>query len=741
MRTALLAPIILALTAATTVSAQVLPYKDPSLTAHERAVDLCSRLTIEEKAQIMLDRSKAVERLDVPEFAWWSEALHGVGRNGYSTVFPSCIGMAASFDDVLLERIYTAISDEARAKNTAQRKTGHVGKYQGLSFWTPNINIFRDPRWGRGQETYGEDPYMNSRMGLAVVRGLQGQPSPYYKLYACAKHFAVHSGPEKIRHSFNIEDLSPRDLWETYLPAFKDLVQKGGVKEVMCAYQRFEGEPCCGSTRLLQQILRDEWGFQGIVVSDCGAITDFWKEGRHGVSADAAQASAKAVVSGTDVECGSEYKSLPAAVAAGYISEQQVDVSVVRLLEGRFELGDFDPDSLVSWTQIPESVIACQEHKDLALQMARQQMVLLHNRDNTLPLDKSADKIMVMGPNAADSTMLWGIYFGQPTHSVTVLEGIEAKIGSVRYDKACDITSLTVTEQTAGRSTEAADGSTTLQMTVTDAKTNTVEDIVAAAADVETVIFVGGISPNLEKEQAKVQAPGFDDGDRTSIELPQVQRDILRALHEAGKRVVLVNCSGSAVALTPEIETCDAILQAWYPGEQGGTAVADVLFGDFTPEGKLPVTFYKDDSQLPPFDDYAMQGRTYRFFRGEPLFAFGYGLSYTTFSLGTAVYDAAAGRVTVDVTNTGHRDGTEIVQVYVSRPGDDGGPLKTLRGFTRVPLKAGETSTAVIDMPRESFCWWDTGTNTMRVPDDGSFLLMVGTSSRNDDLQTIDVDL
>lgn len=721
--------------------AQQLPYQNPNLSARERAADLCGRLTIEEKAQIMLDRSKAVPRLGIPEFAWWNEALHGVGRNGYATLFPSCIGMASSFDDALLERIYTAISDEARAKNTVQRKTGNVGKYQGLSFWTPNINIFRDPRWGRGQETYGEDPYMNSRMGLAVVRGLQGPSGhKYMKLYACAKHFAVHSGPEKTRHRFNIENLSPRDLWETYLPAFKDLVQKGNVKEVMCAYQRFEGEPCCGSTRLLQHILRDEWGFDGLVVSDCGAITDFWKKGRHEVSEDAAAASAKAVLSGTDVECGTEYKSLPDAVKAGAITEAQVDVSVKRLLEARFELGDFDPDSLVEWTRIPESVVACKAHKDLALEMAREQMVLLQNRNNILPLKKDAGKIMVMGPNAADSTMLWGIYFGEPTHSVTVLEGIEHKVGKVAYGKACDITSMTVTETKAGKSTETADGSTTLQLSVTDEKTNTVEDILGMAEDAETVIFVGGISPNLEKEQAKVVAPGFDNGDRTSIELPEVQRNILKALHDAGKKIVFVNCSGSAVALTPETETCDAILQAWYPGEQGGHAVADVLFGDYNPGGKLPVTFYKDDSQLPPFDDYNMAGRTYRYFKGEPLYPFGYGLSYTTFKTGKPVYDAVNGKVRVEVSNTGKRDGVEIVQVYVRNVSDKEGPIKTLRGFSRVALKAGEGKTVDIDFPRESFECWDSSTNTMRVVP-GRYELMAGSSSADKDLKKITVQI
>lgn len=714
---------------------QTLPYQNPNLTPKERAADLCSRMTIEEKSQVMLDRSKAVPRLGIPEFAWWSEALHGVGRNGYSTVFPSCIGMAASFDDTLLERIYTAVSDEARAKNTVQRKTGRVGKYQGLSFWTPNINIFRDPRWGRGQETYGEDPYMNSRMGMAVVRGLQGPAdSRYMKLYACAKHFAVHSGPEKLRHKFDINNLSPRDLWETYLPAFKDLVQKGGVKEVMCAYQRFEGEPCCGSNRLLQQILREEWGFDGLVVSDCGAISDFWKPGRHGVSADAPAASAKAVISGTDVECGSDYNTLPDAVKAGYITEEQIDVSVRRLLEARFELGDFDPDSLVKWTDIQESVVACKAHKDLALQMAREQMVLLQNKNGLLPLKKDAGKIVVMGPNAADSTMLWGIYFGKPTHSVTILEGIESKIGKVAFHKACGITDMTVTESSVGKSTETEDGSTTLQMSVTDSTTNTVEDVIRMAGAAETVIFVGGISPNLEKEQAKVSAPGFDDGDRTSIELPEVQRNILKALHDAGKKIVFVNCSGSAVALTPELQTCDAILQAWYPGEQGGHAVADVIFGDYNPCGKLPVTFYKDDSQLPPFDDYAMKGRTYRYFDGEPLFPFGFGLSYTTFVVGMPVYDGIKGGVSVKVSNTGDRDGVEIVQVYIRNTADTCGPLKTLRGFSRVGLKAGETKDVFITLPRDSFEWWDAQTNTMRVLP-GEYEIMVGTSSADKDLK------
>lgn len=838
--------------------AQTLPYQNPNLSAKERATDLCGRLTLDEKASLMQDQSNAIPRLGIPQFAWWSEALHGVGRNGFSTVFPSCIGMAASFDDALLERIYTAVSDEARAKNTAQRRKGSVGRYQGLSFWTPNINIFRDPRWGRGQETYGEDPYMNSRMGLAVVRGLQGPAGhKYAKLYACAKHFAVHSGPEKTRHHFNIEDLSPRDLWETYLPAFKDLVQIGGVKEVMCAYQRFEGEPCCGSNKLLRQILRDEWGFRGLVVSDCGAISDFWMPGAHGVSPDARTASAKAVLSGTDLECGSNYQTLPEAVKAGAITEEQIDRSVEKLLEARFDLGDFDPDSLVEWTRIPESVIACQAHKDLALTMAREQMVLLHNKDNTLPLEKDASKIVVMGPNAADSTMMWGIYYGQPTHTVTVLEGIRNKLGpGVRYVKGCDITTMTENEsifgQMTGRDGKAGmsarfwnnsrmegtpvyegsysshpqfdtggntvfapgvaltgfsarfDGKFTARKTetlsirclndgrmrlivngdtlavkhnmdevrleetqlkvkagttydirldyvqfgtgaslgfdVSRIRQLTIPEVTNAVGDAGTVVFIGGISPNLEREEAKVTEVGFDNGDRTSIELPAVQRDLLKALHEAGKKVVLVNCSGSAVALTPELQTCDAILQAWYPGEQGGTAVADVLFGDYNPGGKLPVTFYKDDSQLPPFDDYDMANRTYRYFKGAPLFPFGYGLSYTTFKIGTPAYDAASGKITVKVSNTGKRDGVEIVQAYMRNTADTAGPLKSLRGFARVSLNAGETKTVEIDFPRKSFEGWDVETNTMRVVP-GRYDIMVGTSSADQDLNKISVDI
>ena len=736
----------LAVCAWLTITGQQLPYQNPQLTIDERVDDLLGRLTLQEKTLLMMNNSPAIGRLNIPAWNWWSEALHGVGRNGLATVFPSCIGMACSFDNDLIERIYVAVSDEARAKNTLARQQGKVGQYSCLSFWTPNINIFRDPRWGRGQETYGEDPFMTEQMGLCVVRGLQGQSpfdqqrsSKYLKLHACAKHFAVHSGPEKLRHSFNIEDLPARDLWETYLPAFKALVEQGQVQQVMCAYQRFEGDPCCGSNRLLNQILRQEWGFKGLVVSDCGAINDFYMPRRHEVSADSAAATAKAILSGTDVECGSSYKSLPQAVRRGDIKESEVDVSVRRLLKGRFELGDFDSNEQVGWAQIPMSVVSSQAHRQLARQMGREQMVLLKN-NGVLPLNPShPSKLMVMGPNAADSTMLWGIYFGQPAHTVTPLEGIQAKVGPVKYLTACSITDMTVKEMAIGQQTAAADGSTTLQMVEKGEKTYSIAEILKAAQEAETIIFVGGISPNLEKEQARVQVPGFDNGDRTSIELPQVQRDILKALHEAGKTVVLGCCSGSAVALAPEqAETCDAIIEAWYAGEQGGHALADVLFGDYNPSGKLAVTFYKDDSQLPPFEEYRMTGRTYRYFNGEPLYPFGYGLSYTTYRYGKPSFKD--GKVRVSVKNTGKREGTEIVQVYLRRTSDTEGPCKTLRGYARVNLKAGQQQLVEISLPRERFETWDTDTNTMRVVP-GDYELMVGSSSADKDLQKIQVKL
>lgn len=840
--------------AANAASIEKHPYQNPDLPASERAADLCSRLTLDEKVKLMMNASPAIDRLGIPAFDWWSEALHGVGRNGLSTVFPSCIGMAASFDDDLIEEVFTAVSDEARAKNTLARQRGNVGKYRCLSFWTPTVNIFRDPRWGRGQESYGEDPFMNGRMGSRVVRALQGgDDHKYRKLLACAKHFAVHSGPEKTRHSLDIEGLPERDLWESYLPAFKDLITEANAREVMCAYQRFEGSPCCSSDKLLVSILRNEWGFDGVIVTDCGAITDFHGKGRHEVAADAAQSSAMAVRTGTDVECGSNYKSLPLAVKRGEITEDDIDVSVRRLLTARFELGDFDPDSLVDWTSIPMSVVNCDAHRRLAHKMAQEQTVLLTN-NGILPLAKTAGRVMVMGPNANDSTMMWGIYYGQPGHTVTMLEGIRDKIGDVAYTPGCGITSRTESQsifdlfvdadgkpgmkadywnnlkmegkpvttvnytspiqldnggntvfapgvELTGFTTRAkgsfvaerdetltinfnnddgfriiingdtvhsrwkaeplnfrtrelavekgkryeieinymqVDDDATLNFDITRSREVTPEEVVARTDAYDTIIFFGGISPAYEREQAKVREPGFDDGDRTSIELPQAQRDLIAALHRAGKKIVYVNCSGSAVALVPEVALCDAIIQAWYPGEQGGAAIADVIFGDYNPSGKLPVTFYTGDAQLPEFDEYRMEGRTYRYLREAPLFHFGYGLSYTDFDISKPSY--RNGKVTVKVTNKGKMAGTEVVQVYIRRPDDPKGPNKTLRAYQRVYLQPGETRTVEIDMPRDRFETWDEVQGHMRVIG-GKYELMAGSSSDNTKLKTIKVKI
>lgn len=707
----------IALTAIATPGAKaqqrLLPYQDPSLTSEERANDLLTRLTLEEKTLLMMDTSPAIDRLGIPQFQWWNEALHGVGRNGYATVFPITMAMASSFDDQLLYQVFTAVSDEARAKAQQAKATGKIKRYQCLSFWTPNINIFRDPRWGRGQETYGEDPYLTARMGRAVVNGLQGQAfdgtpanNKYRKLLACAKHFAVHSGPEWNRHNFNIEHLPARDLWETYLPAFKSLVQDAHVAEVMCAYQRFNGQPCCSNAQLERFILREEWGFDGLITSDCGAIDDFYKPGRHGTADNAAEATAQAIATGTDVECGHSYRSLPEAVRTGLVSEEKVNTCLKRLLKARIELGDFDKDEQVSWTHIPASVIASKEHKQMALRMAEEGIVLLQNHNKTLPLDRSID-LVVMGPNANDSIMQWGNYNGTPTETITILQGIRQQVGKeVKYIPACTLT-------------RTLDGKTNIDNSQR-------EQLLAEIGNTRTIIFVGGISPKLEGEEMKVSEPGFKGGDRTDIELPQVQREIIAMLHEAGKRVILINCSGSAVALVPETKNVQAILQAWYPGERGGEAVAKVLFGEVNPSGKLPVTFYKSTNDLPDFLDYSMKNRTYRYFEGEALFPFGHGLSYTTFDYGKPTYKD--GYLTFTIQNKGKRDGTEVAQVYIRQMADAEGPIKSLKAFQRVTLKAKEKKTVSIPLPQNSFECWDPDTNTMRVVP-GKYKIYVGTSS------------
>ena len=741
--------VILGCIALSALSMTAQRYKDISLSAEERAKDLLGRLTLEEKARLMEHNSPAIERLGIPAFNWWSEALHGIGRNGTATVFPITMGLAATWNDQLVQQAFTAASDEARAKNNIARRSGSIHQYQCLSFWTPNINIFRDPRWGRGQETYGEDPYLTSMMGLAVVRGLQGaqgnenieygRHGQYRKLLACAKHFAVHSGPEWNRHSFNIELLPERDLWETYLPAFKALVQEGDVQEVMCAYQRFDGDPCCGSSRLLTDILRNQWGFKGLVTSDCWAVNDFWVPGRHGTSDSKESAIATAVMAGTDVECGELFHNLPDALAQGKITEEKINQSLLRLLKARFELGDFDSEELVPWKRIGPEVIANDAHHEIALRAARESIVLLQNKNNILPLKRDT-KVAVIGPNANDSVMMWGNYNGFPRHTVTILEGIQAKGHVVGHMKACELV------QNSSRTLHGTDGQpevdyghdNALRIRTDDASNTTVSEVMDCVRDADVVIFAGGISPRLEGEEMRIDLPGFRGGDRTSIELPDIQRDMLKMLHNAGKRIVFVNCSGSAVALVSETQSCDAIVQAWYGGEAGGEALADVLYGDFNPIGRLPITFYRSTEQLPDYENYEMKGRTYRYMTDAPLWHFGYGLSYTDVSYGTPTYTDAT--LSVRLTNKGKRPTEETVQVYFRKDDDPTGPSRTLRAYKRVAVPAGKSVKTAISLPRTSFEWWDAATNTMRVVP-GKYTVMVGPSANPADLKSITVEV
>lgn len=690
-------------------------------------------------------------------------------------------------------------------------------------------------------------------MGVNVVKGLQGvSDGKYDKLHACAKHFAVHSGPEWNRHSFDVEDLPLRDLYETYLPAFKALVQDADVKEVMCAYNRFEGEPCCGNKRLLTQILREEWGFDGIILSDCWAINDFFEEKGHKTHKDSASAASAAVLSGTDLECGATYQSLLKGVQNGLIDESAIDKSVKRVLKARFELGEMDDPSKVSWTKIPFSVVASAAHDSLALKMARESMTLLLNKQNVLPLKRGNLTVAVMGPNAKDSVMMWGNYNGVPAHTVTVLDGIRAALGKgdkLIYEQGCpcigddllesvfsecksegrpgfsarywnnvnhegkvDVETRVMTPFnfcTSGATVFApgvnlTDFSATYNATYvpkasgevifdvysfgkgrllvnqkeamsfynshggnkqsyalqveagkkydielqfeylqSDAQLNfdmgfkkkvDIAKSVNAVRNADVVVFVGGISPSLEGEEMGVDLPGFKKGDRTSIELPEVQRNLLAALHRAGKKVILVNCSGSPVGLVPETETCEAILQAWYPGQQGGRAVADVLFGDYNPAGRLPVTFYRNIEQLPDFEDYNMAGRTYRFMKERPLFPFGYGLSYTTFTYGAATFNKQTVgsednfSVVVPVSNTGSRDGEEVVQVYLSKVGDEAGPVKTLRAFKRVSVPAGKTVNVHITLSKKDLEWWNEATHSIQFCP-GEYQVWIGGSS------------
>ena len=674
------------------------PYQDRSLTPEDRTEDLLGRLTLEQKVSLMNYESPAIPELGIQQYNWWNEALHGSARNGLATVFPQAISMAASWDADLLQDVFDVASTEQRIKfNEARAGEGAI-QYHGLTVWTPNINIFRDPRWGRGQETYGEDPYLMTVMGRSVVNGLQGDPDAKYdKLHACLKHFAVHSGPEYERHIFNVEDLSWRDLNETYLYAFENLVKTTDVKEIMCAYNAYEGKPCCGSDKLLIKILREQWGFKGLVVTDCWAVRDFHSEGCHNIFPnDPASASAMSVRSGADLECGNSFPALVEAVKNGAISEADLDNALRRVLKARFELGEMDPQNKVKWSKIPSKLLACDDHHELSLKMARETMTLLQNKDAVLPLNRDI-RVAVVGPNAADSLVMWGNYNGIPRKTTTVLEGIQAKVGAenVVYAKGCEIAAFA---EDAGKYSETEGNAHDASVLTKDGAAMADGFDAEMFADVDVIIYVGGLSPKLEGEEMRVDYKGFKGGDRTSIELPEPQREYIAKLAGLDKPLVFVHLSGSAVALAPEAENCDAILQAWYGGQAGGEAVADVLFGDYNPAGRLPVTFYASDADLPHFNDYNMEGHTYRYFKGQPLFAFGHGLSYTAFAYGEA--QVADGIIRIPVTNTGSMDGDEVVQVYVKSVADVDGPAKSLRGFERVNIKAGET--VVVELPFEA---------------------------------------
>jgi beta-glucosidase len=861
--------VLTAMLTLTSASAQTkYPFQDTSLSRRERVENLISLLTPEEKVGLMMNKSVSIDRLGIPSYNWWSEACHGV-RQGDYTVYPQPIGMAAAFNAQLVYDVFSQVSDEARANwnrsdhnvfNVKMGATYYPGNPE-LTFWCPNVNIFRDPRWGRGQETCGEDPYLNAVLGVQTVLGMQGNDPNYFKTHACAKHYAVHSGPEPLRHSYDAR-VNPRDLWETYLPAFKALVKKGNVREVMCAYNRFEGVPCCTSDRLLINILRDKWDYDGIVLTDCDAINNFYNRGQHETHKDPLSASVDAVLNGTDLECGKVFMVLTEALEKGLINEATLDGHLRKTLMGRFELGMFDPAENLPWANIPASTISCEKHDELATQAARESMVLLENK-GVLPLSKSIKTLAVVGPNAADVELLNGNYGGTPTkeHQHALLEGIKNAVpgAKVIYNKACElnddyetvhhlqdfnggkgvqvefwnnkelqgapdktgyynelnfstfgawgfaegINNDNLSVRVSGKYTATFTGEMKYTLTTdngyklivngdtietalgggnrrggfgfgrrgADYKSFHVEqgkdydvvieysrgngnfamlrgdicerkqvDYTPLANEVkaaDAIVVIGGISARMEGE----------GGDKQTIELPACQQRLIKAMHATGRPVIVVNCSGSAIAFGALEGQYDALLQAWYPGQGGAKALAEVLFGDYNPGGKLPVTFYRSNDDLPDFLDYNMENRTYRYFKGVPQYAFGYGLSYTTFSVGQAKLSAKSAKakktgkpfctLTVPVTNTGKREGTETIQVYVKALDDAGAPIKSLKGFQKLSLAAGQTAAATIALDGEAFEFYDEAIDELSVKP-GRYQILYGTSSRDEDLKTLD---
>ncbi len=811
---AILAVLVVLTVSCSAKNEEVPVYLNPDLSVDERVDDLVNRMTLDEKVSQSLNRSAAIERLGVPEYEWWNEALHGVARAGHATVFPQAIGLAATWDTELMSRVATAISDEARAKHHEALRQDSRKRYEGLTFWSPNINIFRDPRWGRGMETFGEDPYLTGRLAVEFVKSMQGDHPVYLKTVATPKHFAVHSGPEPDRHTFDAV-VSERDFRETYLPAFRTSILDGGAESVMCAYNRVAGKPACGSDELQQNILRDEWGFDGYIVSDCGAIRDIYKY--HKVVETPAEAAAMAVANGTDLNCGRTYENLGEAVRTGLLREEQLDTSLRRLFRARFKLGMFDPPERNPWSSIPISVIDSKEHQALALEAARKSMVLLKNEGGILPLDSGLGKIAVIGPNADDVGVLLGNYNGVPSDPVTPLRGIREAVSSgtqvihamgarlaenmpalqvipgeqlysgqggdrkpglaaeffsnpklqgqpvsTRVDRTVDsglwdetavegvsidnqsvrwsglMVPQTGTYQLGGRAHgtfrlfvddsllvefecvhEACTDWAALefeagqeyairveyrphrsgagvQLMWAEPDATLREKALQAASEADAVILMLGLSPRLEGEQMSVEVPGFMGGDRTDIAMPAPQRELMEAIVATGKPVVLVLLNGSALGVNWAADNVPAILEAWYPGQAAGTAIADVLFGDYNPAGRLPVTFYRSIDQIPPFSDYDMDGRTYRYFGGSPLFPFGHGLSYTTFAyseleLPDTVLTGDDVQLTVTVENTGSIAGEEVVQLYLTDlEASAPVPIRSLVGVQRVFLQPGE---------------------------------------------------
>ena len=708
MRRGLPAGVLLWGSIAGALPAQTPDYLNQDLPFERRVNDLVGRMTLEEKVSQMKDVAPAIERLGIPEYNWWNEALHGVARSGLATSFPQAIGLAATWDDSLIFQMATVISDEARAKHHEYVRAGSRQRYQGLTFWSPNINLFRDPRWGRGQETYGEDPFLTGRLAVQFIRGMQGDDPKYLKTVATVKHFAVHSGPEPERHSFDAV-VSERDLRESYLPHFAAGIREGGAYSLMCAYNRVDGKAACGSDMLLERILRGEWGFSGYVVSDCGAIDDIYL--RHKVVATGAEAAALAVKTGTDLECGRVYTNLVDAVKQGLITEQEIDPAVKRLFLARFKLGMFDSPDRVRWAQIPYGVLDRPAHRELARRVARESIVLLKNAGGVLPLRKDLATLAVLGPNADQWRMLLGNYNGMPADPVSPLRGIREAVGRgtrVLYARGADL----------------ADGFPGTDGPSVPAETLAVE-AVKAARQADAVVLFLGLTARLEGEEMRVELEGFRGGDRTRIDLPAAQERLLERIVAVGKPTVLVLLNGSALAVSWAQQHVPAIVEAWYPGQAGGTAIADVLFGDYNPGGRLPVTFYKSVDDLPPFDDYRMEGRTYRFFKGTPLYPFGYGLSYTSFaykqlrtSAGTLRADDTL-TVRVDVTNTGQREGDEVVQLYVRHLGSRvTRPREDLRGYRRVTLRPRETRTVQFPLVAASLAYWNPDSHRWVVEDE-----------------------